>query len=213
MFRCCLPCRGGSAAPATSPPSSPSPTSDEQYTNLTVDEPLTTQSSSNIRLSQTQSQTQTSSSQSQNNQQQSPLPHIEEEEEAENNQRKSEEDLSVKDNFLLICGGVGAGTSGSGNTKSKLKERFIGEVNSPSPRTKINRKQSKGRTRPITSSSDTTGSGSGGGILTGVINNVTSIIPAGLLPKMQAEQGSIGDLQKYHTRYLKNRRHTLANVR
>lgn len=212
MFRCCLPCRGGSAAPATSPPSSPSPTSDEQYTNLTVDEPLTSQSSSNIRLSQTQSQTQTSS-QSQNNQQQSPLPHIEEEEEADNNQRKSEEDLSVKDNFLLICGGVGAGTSGSGNTKSKLKERFIGEVNSPSPRTKINRKQSKGRTRPITSSSDTTGSGSGGGILTGVINNVTSIIPAGLLPKMQAEQGSIGDLQKYHTRYLKNRRHTLANVR
>lgn len=31
--------------------------------------------------------------------------------------------------------------------------------------------------------------------------------------KMQAEQGSIGDLQKYHSRYLKNRRHTLANVR
>lgn len=34
-----------------------------------------------------------------------------------------------------------------------------------------------------------------------------------LLPKMQAEQGSIGELQKYHSRYLKNRRHTLANVR
>ncbi|XP_030381461.1 cAMP-specific 3',5'-cyclic phosphodiesterase-like [Scaptodrosophila lebanonensis] len=35
-----------------------------------------------------------------------------------------------------------------------------------------------------------------------------------LLPtKMQAEQGSICDLQKYHSRYLKNRRHTLANVR
>lgn len=31
--------------------------------------------------------------------------------------------------------------------------------------------------------------------------------------RMQAEQGSIGDLQKYHSRYLKNRRHTLANVR
>ncbi|KAB0794882.1 hypothetical protein PPYR_11721 [Photinus pyralis] len=30
---------------------------------------------------------------------------------------------------------------------------------------------------------------------------------------MQAEQGSIGDLQRYHNRYLKNRRHTLANVR
>lgn len=34
-----------------------------------------------------------------------------------------------------------------------------------------------------------------------------------LLPRMQAEQGSIGELQKYHGRYLKNRRHTLANVR
>ncbi len=32
-------------------------------------------------------------------------------------------------------------------------------------------------------------------------------------PRMQAEQGSIGDLQKYHNRYLRNRRHTLANVR
>lgn len=31
--------------------------------------------------------------------------------------------------------------------------------------------------------------------------------------KMQAEQGTIGDLQKYHNRYLRNRRHTLANVR
>lgn len=34
-----------------------------------------------------------------------------------------------------------------------------------------------------------------------------------LLPRMQAEQGSIGELQKYHGRYLKSRRHTLANVR
>ncbi|CAG9785151.1 unnamed protein product [Diatraea saccharalis] len=33
------------------------------------------------------------------------------------------------------------------------------------------------------------------------------------LGKMQAEQGSIGELQKYHGRYLKSRRHTLANVR
>lgn len=33
------------------------------------------------------------------------------------------------------------------------------------------------------------------------------------VPKMQAEQGSIGELQKYHNRYLRNRRHTLANVR
>lgn len=40
--------------------------------------------------------------------------------------------------------------------------------------------------------------------------SATQLLPSG---KMQAEQGSIGDLQKYHSRYLKNRRHTLANVR
>lgn len=56
------------------------------------------------------------------------------------------------------------------------------------------KKKKKVRTRSVTSttSSDTCGSGS---------------------HKMQAEQGSIGDLQKYHNRYLRNRRHTLANVR
>lgn len=59
------------------------------------------------------------------------------------------------------------------------------------------RPKKKGRTRSVTSttSSDTCGS-------------------AG---KMQAEQGSIGDLKTYHSRpqerYLRNRRHTLANVR
>ncbi|XP_058977809.1 cAMP-specific 3',5'-cyclic phosphodiesterase isoform X2 [Musca domestica] len=41
-------------------------------------------------------------------------------------------------------------------------------------------------------------------------SNSSQLLPAS---KMQAEQGSIGDLQKYHSRYLKNRRHTLANVR
>ncbi|GBP84471.1 hypothetical protein EVAR_67477_1 [Eumeta japonica] len=37
--------------------------------------------------------------------------------------------------------------------------------------------------------------------------------PAPQHGRMQAEQGSIGELQKYHGRYLKSRRHTLANVR
>lgn len=57
------------------------------------------------------------------------------------------------------------------------------------------RPKQKGRTRSVTSttSSDTCGSAGAG--------------------KMQAEQGSIGDLKSYHNRYLRNRRHTLANVR
>lgn len=49
-----------------------------------------------------------------------------------------------------------------------------------------------------------------GGTVTASQISTSHLHPTG---KMQAEQGSIGDLQKYHSRYLKNRRHTLANVR
>lgn len=49
-----------------------------------------------------------------------------------------------------------------------------------------------------------------GGSFTAIQASSPHLNPIG---KMQAEQGSIGDLQKYHSRYLKNRRHTLANVR
>lgn len=40
-----------------------------------------------------------------------------------------------------------------------------------------------------------------------------TLLPQPPQGRMQAEQGSIGELQKYHGRYLKSRRHTLANVR
>lgn len=116
--------------------------------------------------------------------------------------------------------------------------------NSPSPRTKHNRKQAKGnsisisicirnwmllleicslfhemgptlfsflflagRTKSIPSTTSET-------CATTSNNQQSNLSSASfLLPKMQAEQGSIGELQKYHSRYLKNRRHTLANVR
>lgn len=81
---------------------------------------------------------------------------------------------------------------------------------SPSPRTKNKRQQAKGRTKSIpstTSESFATSSST----TSGHKSNLSSA--SFLLPKMQAEQGSIGELQKYHSRYLKNRRHTLANVR
>lgn len=64
--------------------------------------------------------------------------------------------------------------------------------NSPSPNALPGReRKKKARTRSVTS---TTSSDSGS-------------------HKMQAEQGSIGDLHKYHNKYLRSRRHTLANVR
>ena len=116
------------------------------------------------------------------------------------------------------------------------------EFSSPSPpRTKHNSSGSvssghwgskqphKGRTRSVTSttSSETITSGNGasgtksdsvisGSSLAGHHHSNHHQQPSSgsfLVPKMQAEQGSIGELQKYHNRYLKNRRHTLANVR
>lgn len=61
------------------------------------------------------------------------------------------------------------------------------------------RSKKKARTRSVTSSTSTETS--------------TSSAPAPAPAKMQAEQGSIGDLKTYHNRYLRSRRHTLANVR
>lgn len=69
-------------------------------------------------------------------------------------------------------------------------------VSSPSPTWVSGRKNSKLRPRSVTSSTTSSEPTSGSSV-----------------PKMQAEQGSIGELQKYHNRYLRNRRHTLANVR
>lgn len=73
-----------------------------------------------------------------------------------------------------------------------------------------NRKKKRGNLRIKSSTIGTTAAST---------DNTTTCISGGASPssnalnRMQAEQGSIGDLQKYHNRYLRNRRHTLANVR
>ncbi|KAL1464249.1 hypothetical protein WDU94_003914 [Cyamophila willieti] len=104
---------------------------------------------------------------------------------------EEEDDCYPNDDFL------------SESSSSLTIKRDIRFCQSPSPTLSSTlfktekRPKKKGRTRSVTSttSSDTCGS-------------------AG---KMQAEQGSIGDLKSYHNRpqerYLRNRRHTLANVR
>lgn len=66
-------------------------------------------------------------------------------------------------------------------------------VQSPSPTLSVKASRKGQRTRSVTSTTSSEASAGSN--------------------KMQAEQGSIGDLQKYHNRYLRNRRHTLANVR
>ena len=84
--------------------------------------------------------------------------------------------------------------------KKKHRRQFTNVFNnSPSPTFSVptpvkSTSTKKARTRSVTS---TTSSDTSGGSVT----------------KMQAEQGSIGDLKSYHNRYLRNRRHTLANVR
>lgn len=75
-------------------------------------------------------------------------------------------------------------------------------VQSPSPTLSIKTSRKSQRTRSITSTTSSDSS-------TPAIATASAVVPT----KMQAEQGSIGDLQRYHNRYLRNRRHTLANVR
>lgn len=71
-------------------------------------------------------------------------------------------------------------------------------VQSPSPTLSVKTGSRKSQ-RPRTSATSTT-SGEGA-------------YPSAGGGRMQAEQGSIADLQRHHNRYLRNRRHTLANVR
>ncbi|XP_067640444.1 3',5'-cyclic-AMP phosphodiesterase-like isoform X2 [Eurosta solidaginis] len=88
-------------------------------------------------------------------------------------------------------GGGGGGGSGSGGATSNETIASNGSI------------------------TNTATSVSSGGLQRISLSSVQHASSSQLLPasKMQAEQGSIGDLQKYHSRYLKNRRHTLANVR
>lgn len=73
-------------------------------------------------------------------------------------------------------------------------------VQSPSPTLSAKAGRKGQRNRSVTSSTTSSECSSSIGV-------------SGSVVKMQAEQGSIGDLQRYHNRYLRNRRHTLANVR
>lgn len=229
MFRCCLPCRGGSTAPATSPPNSPE---SENYTDLYQSEsvhdeqPQTNVINSNARNYHTG-----------DTQQQLQLPHIEEEEESEPSHHTTPDDCASLKQHLInssqrsirIVNQQQLQQHQQRQAQHKQQQqqqqqlrRNSGESaggeelivsNSPSPRSKHSRKQTKGRTKSIASTTSSSEGATSSGINIGNLTNLASATGGFLLPKMQAEQGSIGELQKYHSRYLKNRRHTLANVR
>lgn len=210
-----MPCRGGTKqAPATSSHSSPESEENFEYlcTSDYVEDEIQTSiaSASASHIYDTQ---------------QLPLPHIDEEEELEPNQEKIEETTLADDRTSLrehLITSQRSSNRISEHSQSSQSRHNSGSVdenllsNSPSPRAKQSRKHTKGRNKSITSttSSDTVISG---GPLCNLssVSVLTNSLSGYLAPsiKMQAEQGSIGDLQKYHSRYLKNRRHTLANVR
>ena len=204
-----MPCRGGpQQAPATSPPSSPE---SENFTSLYADESVQDDRPGSVTSASLRYETQTS-----------PLPHIEEEEELDASHHASPDDCNSLSEQLIASQKSIRIVEQSSTSRNQTARHSIGTVsddaptvvsNSPSPRAKQSRKQTKGRNKSITSTTSSETATSGGPVTipnsASVINTVTGL----LLPKMQAEQGSIGDLQKYHSRYLKNRRHTLANVR
>lgn len=215
MFRCCLPCRGGpTQAPATSPPSSPE---SENFTGLYADDSLQDDRPGSVTTASIRYETQTS-----------PLPHIEEEEELDASHHTSPEDCnSLSEQLIASQKSIRIVDQQASSRNQTAQRHSIGTgtggddapivvSNSPSPRAKQSRKQTKGRNKSITSTTSSETATSGGAVVN--LNSVSasatvSAVVGLLLPKMQAEQGSIGDLQKYHSRYLKNRRHTLANVR
>lgn len=240
MFRCCLPCRGGSTAPATSHPSSPE---SENYPNLYQSDSVhddagdrnhrpmadvSNASNTIIYLNETQPSGSAG------------LPHIEEEEESHHT--SPEDDCnSLKEHLISTthrsirivklqqhqqhqqhqqqrqqAAQQKRNSAGGDSDRGGTTSATTADDSSPSPRSKHSRKQRNKSITSTSSNSESAGggaSGTGAGTSSALSTHLHSVTGGLLLPKMQAEQGSIGELQKYHSRYLKNRRHTLANVR
>lgn len=122
---------------------------------------------------------------------------------------------SQKSRFKSIISSKSSGNSGStGSGSNTANNNNKASAKSDSEGGKSTTTDSSG-----TGNEDATTSGDNKrGVVYGSGANSSALIHSSatsgyLLPKMQAEQGSISELHKYHGRYLKNRRHTLANVR
>ncbi len=132
------------------------------------------------------------------------LPHIDEDDEDENcsnvallQQQKQHKALRIVENKvqsdnLLSCNNAKSFSSTDSST-------------SPSPKIKVLRIKFNQQQAPLTLSSSSPSSESETSVTT-TIQREESKSPN----KMQAESGSIAELQKYQNKYLKNRRHTLA---
>lgn len=233
MFRCCLPCRGGpQQAPATSPPSSPE---SENFTSLYIGDSVQDDRPGSVTSASIRYETQTSPLPHIEEESPDDCTSLSEQlivsqksiriVESQHHSQQSTSALSVTAVATACAATTTLAAINSRNNQTANRHNIVSSAddaatpivsNSPSPRSKQSRKQTKGRTKSITSttsSSDTTTATPSGTVSNQISASAGSSTSGLLLPKMQAEQGSIGDLQKYHSRYLKNRRHTLANVR
>ncbi|XP_055841920.1 cAMP-specific 3',5'-cyclic phosphodiesterase isoform X2 [Episyrphus balteatus] len=254
VFRCCIPCRGGSAAPATSPPNSPIPS--DELNNIVIEghhtvnkvstpeslEPTspvskrsdTSDSPDDIVASIASSISNQANSNSSASStppsrvcqpQTSPLPHIKEEEESEQNQhpplqlsRTTPASLCASDRHSQRGGSEEYSSSPSPRIKLKIRKHIKSGWNRTVVALATNSSETLTSSGSAYSGAGSIGGGCGSGSVASNVNHSSNLVSSNpqsssILPKMQAEQGSIGDLQKYHSRYLKNRRHTLANVR
>lgn len=149
------------------------------------------------------------------------LPHIDEDDEDENGlvplpQRIPTHLVRNKvQNDNLINLKTGCNTSYSADKKSSddTSLPLVGSIN-PSPKIKNSRGKFSQQQPPClqslstSSASNETATAQQQQIISSNSGETVTVSPN----KMQAESGSIAELQKYHNKYLKNRRHTLANT-
>jgi hypothetical protein len=184
-----------SSITTTSTTSSPSIVSQLNQIQILV-QPSTTSSTTSSRMCQNHILT---------------LPHIDEDDEDENNGFNS---LSAT-KFASITNVVGGGSGGTSSSslsddrKVQINNPQVSSSLSPSPKIKVSRIKFS---QPSSSSSSSLASGGGGDSSISSDSSAATTIIINPCDKMQAESGTIADLQQIQQRYLKNRRHTLANT-
>lgn len=215
------------------PTATPSSSSCTSSTNSSSSNQSTGNLSSSQQQQQQQSSTSSPSNVSASRLSQShilTLPHIDEDDEDENGHvslplRVSSyivRKIVQTDNLINLNAGSSTGNNNVKNLPSNNNESTTTATSSsltPSPKIKVSRikftQQQQPQQQPLSLSlSSSTSSDSESSVATiHQQQNISSSSGDNVSPnKMQAESGSIAELQKYHNKYLKNRRHTLANT-
>lgn len=146
------------------------------------------------------------------------LPHIDEDDEDENCQsgialllQQDHAALRIVENKVQSDNLISLYANTNNNVKSfSSTDSSSSSINTsaltPSPKIKVSRIKFNQQQIPLSLSSSSTSSESETSVTTTIPKSEDNKSPN----KMQAESGSIAELQKYQNKYLKNRRHTLA---